>query len=1311
MCREAGCGCCAVAVTTTDPLTNKAVTQSINSCLCPLASVDGWQVTTVEGVGSEKEGYHPIQKRIAAFNGTQCGYCTPGMVMTMYGLLHENPKPSEQEVEDNFDGNICRCTGYRPILDSMKSFAKNSSIPGAGLIDIEDLNKKLCPRTGEACNGSHNHNTASNGSAAASGSSTTAGAGGGDPSGSLRVQIGGCHWYRPSSLQELGGIMRGSKDSSVRLLFGNTSAGIFKYEGPFDVYIDLREVKDLYKIEESTSSVKIGANTSLTGLLKSLKELQNKQPGFHYFGALVKHLKLVGNVLMRNAASVAGNLMIKHAHPDFPSEAASVAGNLMIKHAHPDFPSDVFTMTEAAGAKVDIYDSKDGSHKCYPMVEFVRSVNMKGKVLVAVELPALDPQDHFKSFKITPRSQNAHAYVNAAFRFKMFENSQILGHPSIVIGGINEKFFHAEKTEAFLSGKKIEDKIVKEALCILQGELEPSADPVLAPPQYRRDLAVNLLYKTLLGVAKPSDPTLTSGGRSIDRPVSSGVQTWQDKKDEWPLKQPMPKKTALLQASGEAEFVNDMPQYKRELFGCLVLTAVARATIDSIDPAPALAMPGVERFISASNIPEGGINNAYANYTVFTLPEEEVFCSGTVEYAGQAVGMILAETQVLADKAAKKVVVKYKDVQKPILTFEDAIEAKSFHRSWFPPKTIGNPDEALAQSARTVEGEVRIGQQYHFYMETVCSLCVPIEEGMEVYLTSQSSDAPQTSIAGILNKPQNYVNVHVPRLGGAFGGKFFSAQHVGLATAVSAYTTGRPVRISSNLSNAMKHQGKRPHILTKYKVGFTEEGKLNAIIADVYVDNGKSDSMQFVNMEILSGLDQGYYCPNWTINPYVLKTNKAPGCPVRGPGTTPASAIIETILEHVAKSVNKHPILVKELNLYQEKQKDLTGTEVTYCTMRPVWDRLKVSADVTRRMEQVDTFNKENRWKKRGLTMAAVKYGMHLGDSGTPLMLSVFAQDASVTVVQSGVEMGQGLFTKVAQAVAHGLGIPVDMVKVRPPLTYVVPNASVTGGSTTSEKTVNAALDACRLLREKLEPIKAKLPADADWKTLVQAAFTAKIDLATIARPVIQVETPIAYFTYCAAVTETELDVLTGEYAIHRVDIMFDCGESLNPMIDMGQVEGGFVFGLGFNLLEDLIYDTETGAVLNDSTWYHVVLCCVVFGLGFNLLEDLIYDTDTGAVLNDGTWEYKPPTTKDIPIDWRVHLLPDAPNPVGICSSKATGEPSTGLSVSALLALKLCAENARQDLAGSSSFIPVEVPFTVDKIQQSIGVKVEHLNM
>ncbi|XP_005094220.1 xanthine dehydrogenase [Aplysia californica] len=355
---------------------------------------------------------------------------------------------------------------------------------------------------------------------------------------------------------------------------------------------------------------------------------------------------------------------------------------------------------------------------------------------------------------------------------------------------------------------------------------------------------------------------------------------------------------------------------------------------------------------------------------------------------------------------------------------------------------------------------------------------------------------------------------------------------------------------------------------------------MQAIIVDIYVDSGSRPTV-FV-LDFMANMDQGFYIPNWKVTMRLMKTDKPIAAPVRGPGAVPASLITESILEHLAREIGMHPILLKELNLYEKGQ--------------------------------------------------------------------------------------------VAQAVAHGLGIPLDFVKVRPNQNNVTPNAFATGGSTTSERCVASALGAVSILKERLAPFREKMP-DAPWPGLVQAAHFGNTHLQASSCH-FQNGDPLVYFTYMTSVTETELDVLTGEYQVRRVDIMADLGESLNPTIDIGQIEGGFTFGLG-------VY----------------------------LLEDVKYNEMTGAVLTDGTFEYKPPTTKDIPIDWRIHLMPDAPNPVGILSSKAVGEPPVGLAVSALLAIRTAAHSVRDDLEKTDGETVVEAPFTVEKAQQMIGITVDNLRV
>jgi xanthine dehydrogenase/oxidase len=1226
MCREAGCGCCSVAVSRVTPESDKLDTCSVQSCITPLYTMDGCQISTVEGIGSQKKGFHPIQERIANFNGTQCGYCTPGVVMNMYGLLHQKPNITAQEIEDSFDGNMCRCTGYRSILDAMKSFAVDANIPGARTIDIEDLNKNICPKTGEACKGHHKSN--------------------------LNIQLDGAKWYRPTSLSGLGPILKENQDKQVKLLFGNTASGIFKHDGPFDVYVDLHEVKEIYSFEIKEDGVKFGAATTLTRFMDKLKTNQEKT-GLKYFAAVHRHFKFIANVMVRNAGCIAGNLMIKHAHNDFPS--------------------DIFTILECLSSKVEVYDFLASKSTTYSLLDFLK-ISMAAKVILSVTLPKLADNEIFKSFKITPRWQNAHAYVNAAFRIKA-DDRVVKGRPSLVFGGINAETVHAVNTEEFLTNKTLSDAVVQEALTILREELKPEAHPLHSTPKYRQELSLSLLYKVLLGIHYSDSPKLRSGAEYLHRPISSGLQTYQEMKSEWPLKKAMPKKTAPLQASGEAQFVNDIPTFQHELFAAFVLSGASVGTLDSIDTTEALKMPGVVTFLTAKDIPEEGVNNYMASFGFFQFKAQELFATKEINFSGQPVGVILAETQSQAIAASRKVKVNLTNIRPPILSIEESIaQGKQYD---FPNKdlVLGTPDEIFKTVDKVVEGECRMGSQYHFYLEAQVSLAVPSEDGIDLYAAAQFSDMNQHAAASVIGKPLNFINITVPRLGGGFGGKAWDSCSISAAASLCAYLTGRPVRMSLDLETIMQHCGKRGPLLARYKAGFSNAGDVQVIDLDLYLDCGQLDSNMSEIAHIMHYIDMGYFVPNWNIRPHPMMTNKQTMSPTRAPGSVPAAFVIETIMEHVAKSLDKHPIMVKEINLYERHQQDPYGHDMKDCTIRELWRRLKDTAEVEGRLRQVDAFNQENLWKKRGLTMTTNKYGMmYFGNQSA--YVSIYARDGSVAVSQGGVEMGQGLFTKVAQGVAYALGVPIENIKVRPNQGIINPNAVVTGGSVASESSMQAAIAACNILKERIQPIREKFP-DADWKTLIAQCGMNNIDLSAKATHSPAAGKPhFHYFTYCAAVIETEVDILTGESQIRRVDIMCDFGESLNPTIDIGQIEGAFVMGIGCYLSEDIIFDDKTG-----------------------------------RILNDGTWEYKPPTTKDIPIDWRIHLLPDTPNPSGIRSSKAVGEPPISLSVGVLLANKLAIQSARKDLFNANDFMPTIAPYTVERAHQSVGLTVNSLKV
>ncbi|KAH9519991.1 Primary amine oxidase 1, partial [Bulinus truncatus] len=840
MCREAGCGCCSVTVTHLLPDSDKLQTYSVQSCLTPLYLVDGWQISTVEGIGSQKNGFHPIQERIASFNGTQCGYCTPGMVMNMYGLLHQNPNITAQEIEDSFDGNMCRCTGYRSILDAMKSFSTDGNVPGAKPIDIEELNKNLCPRTGEPCTGHHEEK------------------GGARP---LNVEVEGSRWYRPTTLKDLGYAIKANLNKKIKMIFGNTSTGIFKDEDAFDLYIDLHRVKEIYSYEITESGVKFGAATSLTSMMSKLKVDQDK-PGLRYFSAVLKHLKFIANVMVRNAGSIAGNLMIKHSHPGFPS--------------------DLFTIFESLGAKIDIFDATTSEVTAYSLFEFLRKVNMTGKVIVAVRLPQLADSEVFRSFKITPRWQNAHAYVNAAFRLTI-EGHDIKGRPSFVYGGINSETVHADKTEQYLTNKTLSEAVVQEALNILDSELNPESDPILASPKYRKDLSLSLLYKVLLGIYIPNNPKLRSGSETIHRPISTGLQTYQEMKSEFPLKQAMPKITAPLQASGEAIYVNDMPAFKNELYAAFVLSDVGPATLVSIDASDALKMTGVIAFYSAKDIPDGGTNNFLPSGGGFDFQAEELFTSKEIFFSGQSLGLIVAETQVQAYAAVKKVKVTYADIRKPVLDIEESIALNYKYESPIPSMIVGEPENAFKTVEKVIEGECRMGAQYHFYLETQTSLAVPTEDGIDLYSATQFADMNQHAAADVIGKPINFINVTVPRIGGGFGGKAWDSCSTSTACTLAAYLTGRPVRISLDLSTNMRLCGKRPKHIAKYKVGCSNAGDVQVIDIDFYCEIGHNEGRVFEMVYIIKSLDMCYHVPNWHIRCHPMKADKQNVSPVRAP--------------------------------------------------------------------------------------------------------------------------------------------------------------------------------------------------------------------------------------------------------------------------------------------------------------------------------------------------------------------------------------------------------------------------------------------
>ncbi|XP_066268461.1 xanthine dehydrogenase-like [Branchiostoma lanceolatum] len=374
---------------------------------------------------------------------------------------------------------------------------------------------------------------------------------------------------------------------------------------------------------------------------------------------------------------------------------------------------------------------------------------------------------------------------------------------------------------------------------------------------------------------------------------------------------------------------------------------------------------------------------------------------------------------------------------------------------------------------------------------------------------------------------------------------------------------------------------------------------------------------------------------------------------------------MEHIMDHVASSLDKDPGELRRLNMFQTGHRTLLDNPITDNTMEQLWDDLVESAEVQRRKEEIAEFNKTSRWKKRGLSMVPIRYPIHWSFLRFTVFVAIYHSDGSVVITHGGIEMGQGINTKVMQVAAATLGVPMETVHVMATNSLSGANSSVSGGSVSSELNCKGVLECCRRLNERINPIRQEMVGAPKWTELINMCHRKGVDLSEkyMEHPPPPVE-GAQYSVWGATCTEVELDVLTGEREITRVDIIHDSGESLNPEIDVGQVEGGFVFGLGY--------------------W---------------LTEECRYDRKTGQLITNGTWEYKPPTTKDIPIDLRVTLLPNAPNPHGVLRSKACGEPPLLMSCSALLALRQAVGSARGDV-GRDDFFPLDAPATVEVCQQ-----------
>ncbi|XP_058101391.1 uncharacterized protein LOC131245742 [Magnolia sinica] len=1224
-CRQGGCGSCTVV------LSSDAVNAGgICSCLMPLCSVDGMNVTTIEGVGSLKAGLSSLQQAIVDHCGTQCGFCTPGMIMSLHGLISDKSQPTAQEIEDQIDGNLCRCTGYRPIFDAFHSssgvdtqftcpVSRNSHCKNHN-IDIEDISRSLPAR--------------------------------------LVISGEDVLWIRALALQDLYDILRtNSGKRKVRMIRGNTSTGVYP-RVDFDILVDISHIPSLTGTSVSSKGIFIGGAVTLSDLMLLLKKHNNLSKSYM---PIFNHLKRVATPQVR--------------------AVGSVAGNLMMAHQHADFVTDVGTILMAAESRLTICSACSNESEETVDLERFFKMEMEDKVIVQIFIPALPANSHFATRKVALRKVNSHPIVNAAFKIQVdVETGLVLTGPIIVYGGIQPYPQRAQKTEKELVGKSFKDpEVFKKCLSELQKELV--VDSSFGQSKYRAFLMNYFFYYFLLSTyPKDTIPhNLLSAVTQIERPISSGTISYGvGDPSEYPVSLPIPKLSSAAQATGEVEYLDDLKF--SSLHAAYVLSSVSNAVIEAIDPSKAFAVRGVMAFLSAETIAADGYSNQVSEY-------ETVFASNKVQYHGQAVGLVVAATKDIAIAAAEMVVIKYSDVKEPIITIEDAIRANSFFDSRDIDFAKGNVESSFGVADVIVEGEVYVGHQYHFHLESQRALCIPGEEGcMVVYSSTQNPSQVQQCVSVALNRPQHKITVNVKRVGGAYGAKLNRTPPVAMACAMAADILQKPVRLVLDLHTNMKLVGGRSPYLCQYKAGANRNGRITAIQMNILNNQGAHFDFEYPDLSNLPVFIDGVYnVENWNIKGRIARTN-LPACTyMRGPVFVETAVMIETVLEHISHEVHVEPSIVRDLNMYDKGDVTLYSQHLADCNAKLVLHHLQESSDYIKRCAEVKAFNRQNKWVKRGISLIPVKFSAAWEGLQMISLVNIHT-DASISIYQSGCEIGQGLDIKVAQVAAMVLGtiirdqILLDEIYVHTTTTIVANNVGESGGSVTSELCARSVQNACETLVSRLEDI-ANLIATSEgkptWHELIAKALDAGVDLQARGRvyPRASPLGPFQYISFAAAVSEAEVNILSGETTILRADILLDCGKSLNPAVDIGQLQGAFVQGLGYHLTEKYIYDQKTG-----------------------------------RLTTDGTWTYKPPSSKDIPIVLNASLLPNSSNPYGVLRSKFSGEPPYATACSALFAVRQAIAAGKSEW-GDSKWFGLNSPATVEEVARAADVPSHMLNI
>lgn len=716
--------------------------------------------------------------------------------------------------------------------------------------------------------------------------------------------------------------------------------------------------------------------------------------------------------------------------------------------------------------------------------------------------------------------------------------------------------------------------------------------------------------------------------------------------------------SADRQVSGQARYMDDIPLPAGTCFAAVGTSSVAAGTLTKLDLDAVRASKGVIDVITIDDIP-GHTDVA----PVFD--GDPIFADGEIKFYGQALFAVLADT---VDNARRAAALGKTDITpaSPTLAVQDALAQQSFVRPTHEIR-LGDFDTAFAASPITLEGQLNVGGQEHMYLEGQVSLAVP-EEGsrMSIYTSSQHPSEVQKLVAEVLNVRLHQVVVDMRRMGGGFGGKESQAAQWACIAAVFASRNGCAVKLRLPRLQDMAVTGKRHPFENQFRIGIDENGLVQAAYVEVNGNCGHSaDLSDAIVDRAMFHVDNGYFLADSHVVGHRLKTHCVSHTAFRGFGGPQGMIMAELMMDAIARKTGLDPLTVRKRNLYSQERGNVTpyGMDIGRNLLPEMIEKLEQSSDYWQRRDAIAAFNKTSPVIKKGLAMTPVKFGIsftakHLNQAGA--LVHIYT-DGSIQVNHGGTEMGQGLHTKVAQIVAHEFGVDLDCVEVTSTRTDKVPNTSPTAASSGTDLNGKAAQNACLTIKERLVSWYAEQvdgdPEQAEFRDhhlhlgkhsiaftdLIQQAYIARISLSSTGyykTPKIFYDRetgsgrPFFYFAYGVAVSEVKVDTLTGEYKVDRVDILHDVGSSLNPAIDVGQIEGGFIQGMGWLTSEDLRWNEQ------------------------------------GKLISENMATYKIPAIGDTPEIFNVELFRRPNDEDSIYHSKAVGEPPFMLALSVWCAIK-----------------------------------------